>query len=111
MTWQTDADGAVLTALLTTFDHAPVWDQAKPPHATKTVVGHKRNFGSDETEHVNAYGVSGAEVIVRASDFASPPEKFDTYTIGNEKYTIVDVVPQRGFNNQIIIYRCYSRGK
>ena len=111
MSWQTDADNAVLVTLLGTFDHQPVWDQAKPPHATKTVVGHKRNFGSAETEHVNAYGVSGVEIIVAASDFASAPEKFDTFDVGGEKYTVVDVIPQRGFNNTVIIYRCYSRGK
>ena len=111
MSWQADADAAVLTTLLGTFDHKPVWDQAKPPHDTKTVVGHKRNFGSTETEHVNSYGVSGAEFIVKASDFAAAPEKFDTFNVGGEIYTAVDVVPQRGFNNQVILYRCYCRGK
>ena len=111
MTWQDDADGAVLTSLLATFNHAPVWEQAHPPLATNTVVGHKRNFGSTETEHVNAYGVSGAELIVQASDFTIPPAKFDTFKVGGEKYTVVDVVPQRGFNNKVIIFRCYSRGK
>ena len=111
MSWQDDADAAVLTSLLATFDHAPVWEQAQPPHSTKTVVGHKRNFGSAETEHVNAYGVSGVELIVQASDFTTAPSKFDTFNVGGEKYTVVDVIPQRGFNNQIIIYRCYSRGK
>ena len=111
MTWQTDADAAVLTTLLGTFDHKPVWTQAKPPHATKTVVGHKRNFGSNETELVNAYGIDGVELIVKASDFATAPEKFDKFTVDTEVYTVTDVKPQRGFNNSVIIYRCYSRGK
>ena len=111
MTWQTDADAAVLTTLLGTFDHKPVWDQAKPPHANKTVTGHKRGFGADETELVNAYGVNGCEMIVKASDFAAQPEKFDQFTVGSERYTVDAVRPQRGFNNSVILYRCFCKGK
>ena len=111
MSWQADADAAVLTTLLGTFDHNPVWKQAKPPHDTKTVVGHKRNFGSNETELVNAYGIDGVELIVKASDFTLAPEKFDRFTVGGEVYTVTDVKAQRGFNNAVILYRCYSRGK
>ena len=111
MSWQSDADAAVLTTLLGTFDHAPVWRMAAPPHTSKTVVGHKRNFGSAETELVNAYGIDGCEIIVKASDFPTPPAKFDRFTIDGEVFTITDAKPQRGFNNSIILYRCYSRGK
>ncbi len=48
MSWQTDSDAALLGIVLKTFDHAPVWKQAKPPHETATVVGHVKRFGSKE---------------------------------------------------------------
>ena len=111
MTWQTDADTALLTTLLGTFDHAPVWRQAQAPHTTQTVVGHKRNFGASETELVGAYGIDGCEIICKAASFPTPPTKFDRFTIDGEVFTVTDVKPQRGFNNSVILYRCFSRGK
>ena len=111
MTWQADADAAVLGQLLSTFDHAPVWRQAQAPHNTKTVVGHVRNFGSAETEVVASYGIDGVEIICRAKDFVVPPMKFDRFTIGNLVYTAQDVKEQRGFQNQLLVYRIFCKGK
>lgn len=109
MSWQIDADAATLE-VLKTFNHRPQFDQVKSPQLSKVVMGHKRNFRSEETEYVNAYGAHGCEFICRASDFPSPPEKFDTFTLNGEVYVIQDVRRANGFNNTVISYNCLCRG-
>ena len=71
MTWQTEGDAALLKVVLQTFDHGPVWRQAKPPNATNKIIGHIRRFGSSENELVNSYGVNGVEIICQAELDAS----------------------------------------
>ena len=107
--WQQDSDVAII-ALLDTFDHGPIYVNAKT-QAGKKVVGHFRPFGSAEQEHINAYGVSGGEVIVKSVQFNTPPEKFDKFIFNFEQYVTIDVVPVRGFANVIIAYRCFVKGK
>lgn len=109
MAWQLDADSATIQ-VLQTFNHKPEWHQVKPPATVKIVMGHMRNFNSDEIEYINAYGTHGVEVICRASDFTNAPEKFDRFKIDGELYTIQDVRTKRGFNNSALIYRCLCKG-
>ena len=111
MTWQTEGDAALLKVVLQTFDHGPVWRQAKPPNTTNQVIGHIRRFGSSENELVNSYGVNGVEIICQADTFPVPPSKFDRFTIDTEIFTATDVKPQRGFDNKLIFYRIYCKGK
>lgn len=109
MSWQADSNAATIN-VLQTFNHRPMWDQAKAPRAKKIVTGHRRNFRSDETEYVNAYGSHGVEIICLAADFPEEPVKFDRFTVAGEVYTVKDVRHKNGFDNTVLFYACLCTG-
>lgn len=109
MAWQGDADSSILQ-VLDTFNHRPTWQQTKAPLASKSVTGHLRTFKADESEYINAYGEQGVEIICKATDFSIPPEKFDRFEVGADVYVVHAVKEQRGFRNNLIVYRCLCRG-
>jgi hypothetical protein len=109
LTWQTDANAAVMQ-LLRTFDHKLTWREAKAPHATQQVVSHVRHFTGDESELINAWGETGVEIFVEATSIQQEPVKFDTFTLDGEKWTVGAVHNMYGFNNQLLFYKLYCRG-
>jgi len=111
MAWQDTADSAVISQLLAVFDHKPEWRQAKPPNTIRTIRGFQRQFGSDESELINAYGVRGCEVVCEAASFGGDqPEKFDQFIIDGQKFTIQMVRPTKGFRNRELLFRCFCKG-
>ena len=110
MTWKNDADAAMVSTVLAKYDHKPTWKQNKTPSLTKVVRGHLRQFRSDETDLINAYGVHGVEIICDAASFPTAPIKFDEFDLNGEVYTVNDVRIQNGFDNTPIVYRCLCKG-
>ena len=103
-------DTAMLQLLgMAEFNHAPVWTQAKPPQASATVTGHRRFIGNDETTLINAYGTDAVEMIVKASDFTTTPEKFDEFNVKGDNYVVHEVKHQVGFAGIVLLYRCFCK--
>jgi hypothetical protein len=109
MTWQTDANAAVMQ-LLRTFDHGLTWREAKPPHGTQQVVSHARHFTGDEVDLINSWGETGVEIFVDANSIPKEPVKFDTFTLAGEKWTVGAVHNMYGFTNNLLFYKIYARG-
>jgi len=87
-----------------------VWTQAKPPKATKAIsVGIKTASARDEAI-INAYGVAAKIILMKASDFTTPPEQFDQLTIGAETLVLADTHPVN-VGNVVIFWKGYVRGK
>ena len=106
-------DQATLTMLsLREFDHSPTWTATKPPHESKTVIGHVRNLGSNDIELINAYGADAFECTCKAADFPIQPLKFDKITLADGRsFVVQDVRSQIGYNGTIILYKMYLKGK
>ena len=106
-------DQATLTMLsLREFDHSPTWTQTKPPHQSKTVIGHIRNLGNNDIELINAYGNDAFECTAKAQDFPVTPVKFDKMTLADGRtFVIQDVRSQIGYNGTVILYKMYLKGK
>ena len=86
------------------------WTQAKPPADTKNITVGFRTAGKDDQEIVAAYGIAAKIITMKAADFTTDPEKFDSLLIMNERYTLDAVMPVH-LNGAIIGYKAYARGK
>jgi hypothetical protein len=85
-----------------------IWTQTKPPGATKpTTVGFKTAGYKDEII-VNSYGIGAKIITVKVSDVAIIA-KFDTLTIGAERYTIASVMPVH-INGVHAYHKCIIKG-
>lgn len=106
---QTKIRGA-LEQMLGLAGSAMTWTQAKPPAATRAVNGYIKMVGKDETEIINAYGMNAKVLTVAAKDFTTRPEKFDTFTLGADRYT-VNAVQDIHINNAVAFYKIILRGQ
>jgi len=103
----------ILTATEAVIDTLGVpadWEQAKAPYAKKCGfnIGFK-TVGFKDEELINAFGIGAKVFTVKVSDIAVI-EKFDRFTIGEEKYTIDAVMPVH-LNGVQIFHKCFVKGK
>lgn len=115
LTWQSDADAAILSRMLAVFDHKPEWRQSALSQRSLIVRGFRRQYTGEEVDMLNTYGVKGAEFILDAASFGTEvPVKLDqlVVTIGatTEYYTIDKVGHIPGFSNSLLLYRCACYG-
>ena len=109
MSWQQDSDNAVIS-ILSLFDQKMTWLQSKTPNQTAVIRSHLRNFGGNEADMVNAYGASGVEIIADVASFPTSPEKLDRMELDGERWTIRNVILERGFTGKPLFYRLYCQG-
>lgn len=62
-----------------------------------------------DTEIINAYGVNGCRLTVKADQFTQRPAKFDTWTCAGRKY-VFDTVSDILILTTIIGYTIYVKG-
>jgi hypothetical protein len=86
-----------------------IWQQAKPPQATKNVTVGFKSASWKDTELVAAYGLGAKVITVKVKDIAVV-EKFDQFVIGSERYTADSVMPVH-FNGILIFWKAYIKGK
>ncbi len=86
------------------------WTQAKTPHNSKSVVAGMKIAGVQDDAIVQAYGVGARIMTLKASDFPTPPEKFDRLAVDSEVYTAEAVQPVH-LNAALVGYKIYIKGK
>jgi len=70
-----------------------------------------QSIGRSEEALVNAYGVDGRKVHIRAGDLPFPPEKFDIFVIGTQRISVVDVQPKLEIGTGLVLgYQCFGKG-
>lgn len=86
-----------------------VWEQTKPPQATVNCTVGFKTIGVRDEELVNAYGVGGKVITIKAVDVPHV-EKFDRLTIMNERYT-VDAAAPIHINGELVFWKAFVKGK
>jgi hypothetical protein len=86
-----------------------VWTQTKSPNATLNIQVGFKNAGRDDTEIINSYGLDAIIITMKADDFTTRPEKFDTLTIDGVDYTLDEVRPHR-LNGEVVFLKSIIRG-
>ena len=67
------------------------------------------SIGRQDETLVNAYGVAAKVITIRADQMgATVPAKFDTVTIGSEKFVLAAVHPIHS-GTAVIGWKCYSK--
>lgn len=87
-----------------------VWHSATHSNVTKSIVAGIRILGSQDEVLVNAYGIGGRLITVKAADFAVAPEKFDRLTIDGEVY-VIEAVQAVHLNLVLVGYRIFTKGR
>lgn len=82
--------------------------QAKAPGNTGNMTIGFRMVKAEESEIVDAYGVNTSVLTAKAADFATPPEKFDRFTINGERFTVQSVQAVH-LNTAIIGYKMFAK--
>lgn len=102
-------DGA-FTTVIDLLGVQAVWENVKSKETKKITVGFSKMSNTDQP-NVNSYALAGKTITAKARDFSSvTPEKFDSFTINNEKFIAETVTPVR-LNDTIIGYKIITRGK
>ncbi len=69
------------------------------------------SLSKEDAVIINALGVSAKVITIMESEVtARAPVKFDTVTIGTEKYTIDTVNPVHLPGGQVVGFRCFCKG-
>jgi hypothetical protein len=70
-----------------------------------------QSIGRSEESLVNAYGVDGRRIHIKASSLPIPPEKFDVFIIGTQRHAVADVQPKLEAGTGLIMgYQCFCKG-
>ena len=79
---------------------------------TLDIVAGFKTAGVRDEAIVNAYGVGAKIITVKASDFTTPPEKFDTFQFdGNNETYKADTVNPKHIGAEVVFYTIYIKGK
>ena len=85
------------------------WERAKAMGTQVPVVVGFKTAGVKDVEVIQSYGINAKIITVRAIDVSVPPEKFDTFTIHNERHT-ADAVHPVNLNGSVIGWKIYVQG-
>lgn len=70
-----------------------------------------QSIGRSEEALVNAYGVDGRKIHIKASSLLVPPEKFDLIVIGTQRHAITDVQPKLEEGSGAVMgWQCFCKG-
>ena len=90
------------------------FSRAKVP-AVSTDIAHVgfASISKNDEALINAYGFSAKVITVKAADITLvPPEKFDVFHVGTERYTADTVMPVHAPNTGAVIgYRIICKGR